>query len=57
MPRITAQRMAGNHTIDGAWCPGCGLYNHVHGQHRGDCNRGHHGHLYNEPCTPRCTGS
>lgn len=37
MPALVAHQMAVNHVIDGAWCPGCGLHNHVTGQHRPDC--------------------
>lgn len=43
MPRITAAQMSGNHHIDGAWCPGCGLYAHVNGgTHRADCTKDRH---------------
>lgn len=24
------------------WCPGCGLYAHVHKRHRADCTRDRH---------------
>lgn len=37
MPAITPQQMRANHLVDDAWCPGCGLHHHVHGEHRADC--------------------
>ncbi|ABE67306.1 hypothetical protein SEA_PINKYOSHI_48 [Mycobacterium phage PinkYoshi] len=37
MPALTAKQMATNFAIDDAWCPGCGLHRHVHGEHRADC--------------------
>ena len=54
MPRIKASQMTGNYLVDNAWCPGCGLHAHVHGEHSATCTRGHHGHVHNEPCTDRC---
>jgi hypothetical protein len=37
MPALAAHQMHQNHVVDDAWCPGCGLYAHVHGVHRPDC--------------------
>lgn len=43
MPRITSAKMGGNHLVDGAWCPGCGLHAYTHdGRHRDDCTKGRH---------------
>lgn len=37
MPKLTGVGMAGNHSVDGAWCTGCGLHRQVTGEHRADC--------------------
>lgn len=37
MPTLQAHQMNSNFLIDDAWCPGCGLHHHVHGEHRPDC--------------------
>lgn len=41
MPRIKPEKTAANftHRLNSDWCPGCGLYRFVNGEHRQDCTK------------------